>query len=92
MTIAKIMLKLKKEISSQKPTIWIGKDGITTQILKEVTKQLDSREMIKVKILKSALKNKKVNNIAFKIAEETESKLIDMRGHTFLLFKKTRKK
>jgi RNA-binding protein YhbY len=48
--------------------------------------------MIKAKILKTALKDEEAKNIAEKIAEQTEAQLIEVRGHTFLLYKrKTRK-
>jgi RNA-binding protein YhbY len=44
--------------------------------------------MIKAKILKTALQDDEAKSIAVKIAEETESELVEVRGHTFLLFKR----
>ena len=83
--------RLKSRIGVEKPTIKIGKDGITPQMEKEISKQLDSRELIKIKILKTALKDNDAKNIALTIANQTESELIEVRGHTFILFKKKRK-
>ncbi len=84
--------RIKRALSAERPTVHVGKEGATAQIIKEVSKQLDTREMIKAKILKSALKDEEAKNIAAKIAEQTESQLIEVRGHTFLLYKrKTRK-
>jgi RNA-binding protein len=84
--------RIKRAFSAERPTVHIGKDGATSQIIKEVAKQLDTREMIKAKILKSALKDEETKNIAAKIAEQTDSELVEVRGHTFLLYKrKTRK-
>ena len=60
-------------------------------MVNEVAKQLDARKMIKVKILKTALKEIETKEIAAKIAEQTESDLVDVRGHTFLLFKRKKK-
>ena len=71
----------------------VGKEGATTQIINEVAKQLDTREMIKAKILRTALKDEEAKNIAAKIAEQTESELVEVRGHTFLLYRrKTRRR
>lgn len=84
--------RIKRALSAERPTVHIGKEGATTQIIDEVAKQLDTREMIKAKILKTALKEEEAKTIAAKIAEQTESQLIEVRGHTFLLYKrKTRK-
>ena len=47
---------------------------------------------IKIKILKTALQEEDTKNIAASIAKQTESELIDVRGHTFLLFKKKKKR
>jgi RNA-binding protein len=89
----KMKRRIKSTLSAESPTVHIGKEGATTQIINEVSKQLDTREMIKAKILRSALKEEEAKNIAAKIAEQTESQLIDVRGHTFLLYKrKTRKR
>ena len=92
MITPKIKRRIKREISTIKPTIRIGKDGATTQIIYEVSKQLESREIVKAKILKTALKDEETKNIATKIASQTDSQLIEVRGHTFLLYKQKNKK
>jgi RNA-binding protein YhbY len=51
---------IKHKLKDEGPTIWIGKDGVTLQLLKEVEKQLEKKKMIKMKILKTALQNDKV--------------------------------
>lgn len=65
----------------------VGKEGITAQLIAEVEKQLDAREIIKAKILKTALQEQEAKALAANIAEQTESELVDVRGHTFMLFK-----
>jgi RNA-binding protein len=87
----KMKRRIKSALNTEKPTIHIGKDGVTSQIVNEVAKQLDAREMIKVKILKTALQEKEATEIATTIAEKTESELVDLRGHTFLLFKRKKR-
>ena len=92
MITPKMKRRIKRRLGAEKPTVWIGKEGTTTQILNEVSKQLDKREMVKAKILKSALQNEEAKSIASKIAQQTDSLLIEVRGHTFLLYKHKRKK
>ena len=79
-------------MSTEKPTIWIGKEGASSQILNEIARQLERREMVKVKVLKSAIKEEETGKIASRIAEQTESTLIDVRGHTIILYKLRKKK
>ena len=79
--------RIKSELSTEKPTIWIGKEGASSHILNEISRQLEKREMVKVKVLKSALKEEETREIASKIAQETESTLIEVRGHTIILYK-----
>ena len=38
------------------------------------------------------LKDEKAKNIAIKIAQQTESELVEVRGHTFILYKRKTKK
>jgi RNA-binding protein len=83
--------RIKRELSAEKPTIWVGKQG-AAQIVNEVSRQLDQREIVKVKLLKSALRTEITKDIASKMAQKTSSTLIDVRGHTFILYRPRRKK
>ena len=87
----KMKQRIKSALRTERPTLHIGKEGATAQIINEVSKQLDAREMIKAKILKTALKDEEAKNIATKIAEQTDSELVEVRGHTFLLYKRKQK-
>lgn len=84
--------KFRSKMSIEKHTVWIGKRGITNQLIDEVLKQLEKKGIIKVKILKSALKTDEASNIIKRVTEETESTLIDKRGHVFTLYKSKKKK
>jgi len=83
--------RLKREFSSEKPTVWIGKGLVSENIIKEIEKQLEKRETVKVKILKTALKEAKVAEIAAEVSKRTEAELVEVRGHTFILYKRRRK-
>jgi RNA-binding protein len=79
---------MKQEFSSEKPTVWVGKEGATAQIINEIDRQLEQKEVIKAKILQTAFKVEQTKNIASKIAAQTNSTLIELRGHAFILYRK----
>jgi RNA-binding protein len=79
--------RVKHRLSGENPTIWIGKGGASQELLKEIGKQLDKKEMVKVKILQSALGEEETKQIALRICEQTEASLVEVRGHTFMLYK-----
>jgi len=83
--------RIKRRLGGEKPTIWVGKSGTSKELLKEIEKQLDKNEMVKVKVLKSALEGNKAKEIASRIAEQTEASLVEVRGHTFMLYKRRKK-
>ena len=90
MITPKMKRRIKNELSAEKPTVWIGKNGISREVLDEIDKQLERVEMVKVKILKTALGEDSAENIARKIAQGTESFLVEIRGHTIILYRKRR--
>ncbi|MEM1550778.1 MAG: YhbY family RNA-binding protein [Candidatus Bathyarchaeia archaeon] len=73
-------------------TIRVGKKGITETQIKEISKQLEARRKVKVKVLRSALLTNSVEKIAHKVASETGSKIIQIIRHTFTLYKPKSKK
>jgi len=81
--------RLKAKSRVIEPTIWIGRGGISQQQIQHVQKQLDSHELVKLKLQKSALSSE-TTNIAEKISDATGSILVDIMGHTFTLYKKKR--
>jgi len=86
-----IKRRVKGRLSGEKPTIWIGKGGVSQKLLSEIGKQLDKREMVKIKILKSALVEDEAKRIALHITQQTEASLVEVRGHTFMLYKRHKK-
>ena len=82
---------VKRTLSEESSTILIGKSGVSEEVLKEVEKQLEKRKMVKVKLLGTALKGSKTKQIAAQIAERTEASLVEVRGHTFMLYRRRKK-
>ena len=82
---------VRHKLKYEKPTIWIGKDGLTPQLSIEIEKQLNKNKMLKIKILKTALQNETAKNIAMKAAEDADAALVEVRGHVFILYRRRRK-
>ena len=82
---------VKRTLAQGKPTVCVGKGGVSGELLKEIEKQLKKDEMVKVRILKSALANGEAHLIVSKIARQTEASLVEVRGHTFMLYKPDKK-
>ncbi len=78
---------VKHRLCEANPTIWIGKGGPSDELHREICKQLEKNESVKVKVLQSALANGTTRRIASTIAAQTSSILVEVRGHTFILYK-----
>jgi len=76
-------------LKDENPTIWVGKDGLTLQLVSEIEKQLQKNKMVKIRILPAAMQGENTSEkIAMKAAEQTNSALVEVRGHVFILFRK----
>jgi RNA-binding protein len=84
--------RFKRVFSLQQPTVWVGKEGATQQVINEINRLLEQHEVVKAKIHQTALKEQETKVIVTNIATQTNSTLIDLRGHTFILHKKRKKK
>jgi RNA-binding protein len=80
--------RIKHELSTEKPTIWIGKHGVSQEISAEIEGQLERTETVKIKVLKAAMEGNDARAIAEKTAQQTQSSLVEVRGHTFILYRK----
>lgn len=91
----KITTRMKRHVrhklKDEKPTIWVGKEGLTAQIQEEIEKQLNKNRMLKIRILKSALHQETAKTIATKAAENAEAALVEVRGHVFILYRRHRR-
>jgi RNA-binding protein len=93
--LSKITTRMKRHVrhvlKDENPTIWIGKDGLTPKSIAEIEKQLQKNKMVKIRILPAALQELNTSEtIAKKAAEATNSNLVEVRGHVFILFRKRR--
>jgi RNA-binding protein len=80
--------KLKTRSRATKPTVWIGKEGASEDLVRQVENQLRTRELVKLKLQRSTLAKFETFEVAEEIAASTGSTLVDVIGHTFTLYKK----
>ena len=91
--MSKITTRMKRHVrhvlKDETTTIWVGKEGLTPQLATEIEKQLQRNKMVKVRILPAALQGEvAAQAIAADAADKTNSALVEVRGHVFILFRK----
>jgi len=77
----------KAEATSIEPTLHVGKSGIDV-VVEELRTQLKNRNIVKVKILKSAFIETGKKELAEKLANLSNSELIEVRGNTAVFCRK----
>ena len=80
--------RLKREMMEEKVNVILGKNGITKRIVDEVARRLKRNELVKVKALRSCLSTADCKSVAETLAKLTESLVVEVRGHTMVLFRK----
>ena len=67
-------------------TINIGKSGVNDNVIEEIKRQLQANEIVKLKFAKNIARDK--DKYIDEIVSKTKSKLIDVRGHVAVIYKK----
>ena len=75
--------ELRRRAMEIDPTVRIGKDGLGENLYEEVKNQLKNRRLIKIKVLRNA--DSETDEVAAKIAEATDSVVVDVRGGVIIL-------
>lgn len=68
-----------------KPTLMVGKEGVTDKVTEELLRQLNKFKLVKLKILASSSLD--TETACAMLASATSSYLIETRGRTALLYK-----
>jgi putative YhbY family RNA-binding protein len=82
---------VRHELNEEGPTIWVGKEGLTPALTKQVEDQLDRAKMVKIRILKSALATNTAKTIATRTAEQVHAALVEVRGHVFIIYRRRKR-
>ncbi|WP_232701226.1 YhbY family RNA-binding protein [Halobacterium wangiae] len=72
---------LAKKAHEADVTVWVGKAGVDS-VTEELADQLQDRDVVKVKFLRSARGSEETADLADKLAEQTGSEIVDVRGNT----------
>ena len=83
------MIQNKKEMMNRAlnaMTINIGKGGVNDNVVEEIKRQLKANEIVKLKFAKNIAKDK--DDYIADIVSKTRAKLIDVRGHVAVIYKK----
>ena len=67
-------------------TINIGKNGVNENVIEEIKRQLEANEIVKLKFAKNIARDK--DKYIDDIISKTRAKLIDVRGHVAVIYKK----
>ena len=82
--------KQKKYLAGQavnlKPLFQVGKDALSDNFIVMIDNALRARELIKIKVLKTAPED--VEEIAFDLAMNTESEVVQRIGRTIVLYRR----
>ena len=79
--------ELKSKAMALEPIIIVGKSGLTDSVIKEIKIQLKKRKLIKIKFLRSIVKEKGKKELAKELADTTGSKIIIQVGFVVVLYK-----
>ena len=83
------MSQSKKEMMNRAlsaMTINIGKNGLNDNVIEEIKRQLEANELVKLKCAKNSARDK--DKFIDDIVSQTRAKLIDVRGHVAVIYKK----
>jgi RNA-binding protein len=79
------MRKLKSMAQLLEPVVMVGKNGLSAELMGEMEKELNRRELIKVKF--SAFKDRK-KEMSVELAGRTGSHLVMRVGHVAVFFRR----
>ena len=76
---------LRSEAHHLDPIFQVGKGGVNEAMLVQIGEALEKRELVKVSILQNNEDGK--HEVAQHLAEGTKSELVQLIGHTVVLYK-----
>ena len=81
--------KLRSLAMNIEPTTHIGKNGVGDTLLKQIDEQLDTRELIKIAVLRNA--DFSAKEIAEELAEKSKSEVVQVLGSKITLYRVSKK-
>lgn len=76
--------------NEMEPILFVGKEEVTENVIKQAVDALEARELIKGRVLQNCADAPK--NIAEQLAEAVNAELVQVIGRNFLLYKMSQDK
>ena len=76
--------------NEMEPILFVGKEEITGNVVKQADDALEARELIKGRVLQNCADHPQ--NIAGKLAEAVDAELVQVIGRNFLLYRASQEK
>jgi len=87
-----IDIKRRQELRGRarlmEPHARIGKNGLTDPVVAQVRRMFNTRELVKVKLLRSFMESNDRKKAALELAKKTGAELVDQVGFVVVLFRK----
>lgn len=90
MLTSKRRAELRSEANTLETTLTVGKEGVTESVLEEAARQLEARELIKGRVLETALLTSREACDA--LCEALKADGVQCIGSKFVIYKKSEKK
>lgn len=81
--------KLRGIAQTRKALFQIGKDGVTSNMVKTIHDSLEAHELVKISMLKTCPQDPQ--EAAFDLASGTHSEIVQIIGHTIVLYRRSKK-
>lgn len=82
--------ELRSKANELDTTLMVGKEGVSATLLEEAGRQLDARELIKGKVLETALMS--AREVCDALCEELGAEGIQVVGNKFVIYRFSKKK
>ncbi|MDH7593235.1 MAG: YhbY family RNA-binding protein [Methanomicrobiales archaeon] len=69
----------EREIHELRPTVWVGKQGLTEEVIREIVSQLKARRMVKIRFLRKSTME------ADLLEDATGGHILEVRGRNVVL-------
>ena len=86
---SKTRAKLRSIASTSQPSVIIGKDGVTENVVKQINMDLDARELIKITVLENDIDYKELLN---ELAGRLNAEPVCSIGKKLVLYRYSSKK
>ncbi len=79
--------RLRLEAKALQPVLSIGKNGITQGIIAQLADELERKQLVKIRFLRSFLEGRDKKEAAAELASFTKSQVVELVGHVLVLYR-----